>query len=392
MLSECFGRRNVTLVKGENAYLWDKDGTCYIDFLSARSAANLGHSHPEIVAAAARQMAKLIHYTNDFYIDVQSEYAAALEEFMPAGLNRYYFCNSGAETVEAAIKLARGRTGKPGVLSLRHGFHGRTLGALSATFNEAYKAPFRPLIDAVRWVEADIAAIAAEVDSGGVGAVIFEPVQGESGVRPLGDGFIRALRDLCSAKGVLMIADEVQSGFGRCGGRFYCERIGVTPDVLLASKSICGGFQMGILATSPTLDFRPGEHGSTFSGHPVACAAGLAALRVFEREQLGRRSIALETWLGELLGPLWAVDGVKEVRIVGAMVGIEIDTGVIDGGEVVDGCLQNGLLVNFTGGSVVRLMPPLTIEPEVLRQGVGIVLDVFRSPAIRHPASQRTTA
>jgi acetylornithine/succinyldiaminopimelate/putrescine aminotransferase len=382
MLSECFRRRGVTLVKGRNAHVWDEDGKRYIDFLSARSAANLGHNHPDIVAAVTRQMEKLIHYTNDFHIDVQTEYAAALENFMPPGLSRYYFCNSGAETVEAAIKLARARTSKSGILSLKRAFHGRTLGALSATYNEAYKTPFLPLIEGIRSVEADLEAIAREMETTPVGAVIFEPVQGESGVRPLGETFIRSLRDLCDRHSVLLIADEVQSGFGRCGGRFYCERIGVVPDVLLASKSICGGFQMGVVATTPALDFHPGEHGSTFSGHPIACAAGLAALKLFETEKLGQKSIAMESRLAALLSPLSNVDGVEELRIVGAMVGIEIDTDVIDGGGIVDECLRNGLLVNFTGDTVIRLMPPLTIEPDVLEEGVRVLLDVFRSAKI----------
>lgn len=384
MLSGCFKRRDVVLVKGKNALLWDDQGRQYIDFLSARSAANLGHCHPEVVAAATRQMEKLIHYTNDFYIDVQSAYAAALERFMPEGLNRYYFCNSGAETVEAAIKLARARTRKPGLVALTSAFHGRTLGALSATYNEAYKTPFRPLINGIRSVEPKIEAIAAALAGGDVGAVLFEPVQGESGVRPLGVPFINALRDLCREHGALLIADEVQSGFGRCGGHFYCARIGVLPDVLLASKSVAGGFQLGIVATSEALDFLPGEHGSTFSGHPVACAAGLAALTVFEREQLGRKSIEMESILLSLLSPLTSVDGVRDLRVIGAMAGIQIDTERLDGGRIVDECLRHGLLVNFTGENVIRLMPPLTIEPALLQEGVQILRRVVESDAIRH--------
>lgn len=384
MLSGCFKRRDIILVKGKNALLWDDQGRRYIDFLSARSAANLGHCHPEVVTAARQQMEKLIHYTNDFHIDVQLAYAAALERFMPEGLNRYYFCNSGAETVEAAIKLARVRTCKPGIVALTSAFHGRTLGALSATYNEAYKAPFRPLIEGIQSVEPKIEAVAAALASESVGAVLFEPVQGESGVRPIDLSFISALRNLCSEHGALLIADEVQSGFGRCGGHFYCTRIGVRPDVLLASKSVAGGFQLGIVATSEELDFLPGEHGSTFSGHPIACAAGLAALAVFEREQLGQKSIEMESTLRDLLSTLSEVDGVRELRVIGAMAGVEIETERLNGDKIVDECLRHGLLVNFTGKNVIRLMPPLTIEPELLNEGVQILCRVMKFETIRH--------
>jgi acetylornithine/succinyldiaminopimelate/putrescine aminotransferase len=378
MLSTCFKRRDVVMVRASNALLWDREGKRYIDFVSARSTANLGHCHPEIVAAVETQLRKLIHYTNEFHIDVQDEYSRALEAFLPEGLTRHYLCSTGAEAIEAAIKLARARTRKPGVVAFTRAFHGRTLGALSVTYKEAYRAPFQPLIDGMHFVPPSADAVLRVLDAHEVGAILFEPVQGESGVRPLGDDLIRSLRRVATERDVLLVADEVQSGFGRCGGRFYCDRIGVRPDVLLASKSIAGGLPLGIVATRPELDFEPGEHGSTFSGHPIACAAGLAALSVFQRERLDLRSIEMERTVRALLSPFAELPGIRELRVVGAMAGLEIDPEVIDGVRLVDECLAHGLLVNFTGDTVIRLMPPLTIEAELLRQGIEILRSVLK--------------
>jgi acetylornithine/LysW-gamma-L-lysine aminotransferase len=383
MLSTCFKRRDVVMVRAANAELWDRDGKRYIDFVAARSAANLGHRHPEVVAAIEAQLRKLIHYTNEFHLDVQDEYSRALEAFLPEGLTRHYLCSTGAEAVEGAIKLARARTRRPGVIAFTRAFHGRTLGALSVTHKEAYRAPFQPLIEGVHFVPPSLDAVRGALDEHAIGAILFEPVQGESGVRPLGDDLVRALRRLATERDVLLVADEVQSGFGRCGGRFYCERIGVRPDVLLASKSIAGGLPLAFVATRPELDFQPGEHGSTFSGHPVACAAGIAALRVFERERLDLRAIELEGSLRSLLAPLARTPGIRELRVVGAMVGVELDPDVLDGVRVVDECMARGLLVNFTGDTVIRLMPPLTIEAELLAGGIEIFRSVLESHEVR---------
>lgn len=385
MLSSCFSRRDIRMVRAANAFLWDSSGRRYIDLLSARSAANLGHCHPEIVAAIEEQLHKLIHYTNEFHFEVQDEYSRALEQFLPQGLVRHYLCNTGAEAIEAALKLSRARTGKPGFLAFERSFHGRTFGALSVTSKEQYKAPFRPLLEPVLIVPKSIDAVREAIASQPIGAILFEPVQGESGVRPLGDELIRGLRHLATERGVLLVADEVQSGFGRCGGRFYCERIGVHPDVLLSSKSIAGGMPLAFLATRPDLDFKPTEHGSTFSGHPVSCAAGLAALRIFQRERLDLRAVELETRLRDLLSPLAACPGIQEIRVVGAMAGVEFDPTTIDGVRVIEALYARGVLANFTGDTVIRLMPPLTIETDVLSEGVDIVRSTLSSQEVRRP-------
>lgn len=378
MLSNCFRRKKINIVKGKGELLWDSNGNEYIDFLSARSAANIGHCNDHVVEAVKKQVSQLIHYTNDMEMDIQDRYSRALEKFTPNDLNSIYFSNSGAETVEAAIKLARARTGKKNIYCLDGAFHGRTMGALSASYNEDIKRQFTPLVEGISHLAVDeksiLSVIASDPD---IAAVMLEPVQGESGVHPVGIKLLEKIRAATKEKGVLLIFDEIQTGFGRCGGRFYCERINICPDILLASKSIASGFPLGMLATREELDFQPGEHGSTFSGQAVCCAAGLATLEYFESEKLYEKGEEIEAFLESELKPLASKEGIQSIRIIGAMVGIEIDNSVFDGTSIVDQGLEQGIVINFTGGNVIRIMPPLNIRQENLQKGVDILLRIF---------------
>ena len=376
MLSKCFTRKKIILHHAKNDTVWDTNGKSYIDFAGGRSTSNFGHCHPKIVRAIQEQAEKLIHYTNDFYMEIQNQYSDALEKFIPFGLNCFFIANSGAETVEGSLKLARAATGKTRILSLEKGFHGRTFGALSATANANMKKPFFPLVSDISNIENNIDVIENELSKPNTAAIILEPVQGEAGVYPVGDDVIKDIRRISKKFGVLMILDEIQTGFGRCGKKFYCERIEVAPDILLASKSIAGGLPFGIVASSSSLDFKPGEHGGTFSGYPLGCAAALAALEVFEEEKLGERSIEIEKQLKERLSRFKDLKAVKEIRVIGALAGIEFDPQFVNGESFINSCLDKGLLANITK-NVIRLIPPLTIKWENLYRGIDIIYGVL---------------
>ncbi|MEW8977713.1 MAG: acetylornithine transaminase [Symbiobacterium sp.] len=361
-----YARYPIALVRGEGVRCWDADGKEYLDFLGGIAVNVLGHAHPAVVEAIAAQARRLIHCSNLYY----SEPMAALAELLTrsGGLDRVFFCNSGAEANEGAIKLARkyqwrkGRKEKNRIVSLTHSFHGRTLATVTATAKPAIQEGFGPLPEGFDHAEAgDVAALEAAVTEK-TAAVIVEPVQGEGGVMPLSREYLAAARAICDARGALLIFDEVQCGMGRVGTLFAYQAFGVKPDILTLAKGLGGGVPIGAVCATEeaATGFAPGDHGTTFGGNPLACAAALATVKTLLAEDLPARARAMGAYLLSGLKQLQAKhpDLVKEVRGMGLMLGMELTR---PAAPVLAKCHELGLLVNVTANTVIRLLPPYII-------------------------------
>src|SRR5438445_8562109 len=360
-----YARMPVAFVRGAGSRLWDDEGNEYLDFLCGISVTNLGHCHPRVVEAVRSQAARLMHASNLFYTEPALRLAERLAACSLGG--KVYLCNSGAEANEAAIKLAR--KARPGgdVVVVRGAFHGRTYGALSATPQESKQAPFAPLVPGFRAVEPTAEALSAAVD-GRTAAVLLEPIQGETGVNVLAEDALQAARAACDEHGAALIFDEVQCGMGRTGTLWAYEQTGVVPDAITAAKALGGGLPIGALITGERLAdvFSPGDHGSTFAGGPVIATAALAALELTRDEQL--LANVHEQGL-RLAAGLERLPHVLAVRGRGLMIACELD---VPGPEVVRrALLEQRLVVNATGPTTVRLLPPLTITPAEVDEGLA---------------------
>jgi acetylornithine/LysW-gamma-L-lysine aminotransferase len=372
--SGCYQKRPIAIVRGKGAHLWDADGKEYIDCVGGHGVANVGHCHPRVVAAIREQAERLITCPESFYNDRRAELQAELVRIVPPGLERVFLCNSGTEAVEGAIKLARLVTGRAGILAAKNGFHGRTMGALSATWKKEYREPFEPLLSGFAHVPYnDLAAMEEALDED-VAAVILEVVQGEGGVI-VGDGdYLRGVQRLCQERGALFIVDEVQTGFGRTGRMFACEHHGLEPDVLCLAKAIAGGIPMGAVLLGPRVGELPGRvHGATFGGNPLACAAALAAIRVIEDESLPQRAAELGTYF---LSRLRDVDSplIREVRGLGLMVAIELKRRAQ---PYLAALMERRVLALSAGPIVMRFLPPLVISAEDVDAVVERVAEVL---------------
>jgi acetylornithine/N-succinyldiaminopimelate aminotransferase len=356
-LVPAYARMPVEFVRGEGALLWDAEGTEYLDFQTGLAVNSLGHAHPAVIEAIRDQAERLVHVGNLFYSEPSLRLAKRLAESSLGG--KVHFANSGTEANEAALKLARKARQQGTIVSVHRGFHGRTYGSLSATPQESKQAPFAPLVPGFVAVEPTAEAITAAVDER-TAAVILEPVQGESGVYELADDVLRAARDACDAHGAALIFDEVQCGLGRTGTLWAYQHSGVVPDLLTTAKALGGGLPIGALITGERLAdvFAAGDHGSTFAGGPVQCAAGLAVLDVVDDEAFLARVRELGEHLRHAVAEL---PGVGEIRGRGLMIAFEL----VDGGapDMVARALRDERLVlNATGPTTVRLLPPLIID------------------------------
>jgi acetylornithine/N-succinyldiaminopimelate aminotransferase len=364
-----YARLGVEFVRGEGARLWDDEGNEYLDFQTGLAVNSLGHCHPAVVAAIREQAERLIHVGNLFYTEPGLRLAQRLAESSLGG--KVHFANSGTEANEAAIKVARKAKPQGAVVSVHRGFHGRTYGSLSATPQESKQAPFAPLVPGFVAVEPTAAAITAAVDDA-TAAVLLEPVQGESGVYELGEDVLRAAREACDAHGAALIFDEVQCGLGRTGTLWAYQHSGVVPDALTVAKALGGGLPIGALVTGERLAdvFAPGDHGSTFAGGPVQCAAGLAVLDVIDDEALLERVRELGERLRHALADL---PGVVEVRGRGLMLAVELDPAYRPGAAdiVVRALREQRLVLNATGPTTVRLLPPLLIDEAQADDAIG---------------------
>jgi len=368
--SGVYPKRDLEIVRGSGAHVWDADGREYIDCVAGQGVALLGHCNRAVVAAVHTQAERLITCPEVFYNDQRAKALALLVEQAPEGLNRVFLCNSGAEAVEAALKFARLATGRTGFVAAMRGFHGRTFGALSATWESKYRDPFLPLVPGFRHVPFDnLEALSAALDAE-IAAVLLEVVQGEGGVRPCSPGYLAGAREVCDQHGALLILDEVQTGCGRTGRMWACQHHGVVPDLMCIGKGVAGGVPMGaVLFGSRTPDLPQGAHGSTFGGNALAAAAAVATLRYIRDQDLPGRAAQLGEWL---LGRLREIQSprIREVRGMGLMIGIELKEKVKPHLLALQ---DQGVLALPAGPIVLRLLPPLVIEQADLERVVSAI-------------------
>ncbi len=371
--SGVYAKQPLAFVRGKGASLWDSDGNEYLDCSSGHGVANLGHAHPKVAAAIAEQAGTLITLFETFPNDKRAALMAKMTTLVP-GLDRVFFCNSGTESVEAALKFARLSTGRTNVVATMRGFHGRTFGALSATHNKKYRQGVEPLVPGFSHVPYNNIGALEKAVTEEVAAVILEPVQGEGGVYPAEVEYLQAAREICSARGALLIADEVQTGFGRTGKLFAIEHSGVIPDLLCVAKSLAGGLPMGaVLIGAGVKNLTPGVHGSTFGGNPLACAAALAALEVIGTENLPGQVAEKGAYLMEKIRAIQS-PVVREVRGLGLMIGIELKQKVT---PYVKALQERRIIALNAGLTVLRLLPPLVITYEQLDRLAGALDEVL---------------
>jgi acetylornithine aminotransferase len=378
-----YGRLPVTFSHGEGAVLYDTDGRAYLDGVSGIAVTNLGHNHPGVTAAVTEQASRLVHTSNLYHIRLQERVAEMLSE--ATGMDNMFFCNSGAEANEAAIKLARrygDRKGiaHPKIIVLDGAFHGRTIGALSATGNAKIRQGFGPLLEGfVRVPANDLPAIEQLGEPfADVVAVMVEPIQGEGGIKPLAPDYLKSLRDMCTANDWLLIFDEVQTGNGRCGSTYLFEQLAVVPDVLLTAKGLGNGLPIGVCMArgAAAQQLGPGDHGSTYGGNPLCCAAAVAVLTALKEDNLMPQAEILRHHLIESLKQRITDPAlIADIRGRGLMIGIQPSTST---DSIVKRGLERGLLLNIAGGDTIRVLPPLIMSREQageLGSGIANVLN-----------------
>ncbi len=380
---QTYTRQPIVFVRGAGPFLYDADGREYLDLVSGIGVASLGHAHPGLAAAIADQAATLLHTSNLYYHPFQADAAARLSQL--SGLSRVFFCNSGAEAVEACLKFARrywytqGIAGRTGFVALKGAFSGRTMGALSVTYDEHYRTPFEPLLGPVTFVDPlDPGALATAVTER-IAAIIAEPIQGEGGIRPMSREFARAVTDVCRRTGTLLIADEVQSGLGRTGFPFYSAALDLAPDLISVGKALGAGVPIGaaLVADRVARTISPGDHGTTYGGNLLASRAAAFFLQQLTETGLLEHVKTVGAHFERRLRALALQHPVvTEVRGAGLMRGLQLS---MDAAGVVDLARTQGLLVNRTNEKVVRLLPPLTIEAAQIDRAVDILDGVLTS-------------
>lgn len=382
-IANTYARYPILLVRGKGTRVWDLEGEEYLDFVSGLAVCNLGHCHPKVVKAIQDQAEKLIHVSNFYYIEPQIQLASLLCKHSFA--DKVFFCNSGAEANEGAMKLARKYAkekiskDRHEIITMERSFHGRTLATLTATGQEKFHKGYEPLMPGFKYVPfSDIRAVKNAVDSKTC-AVMLEPIQGEGGVNCPSEGYLKALREICDEKGLLLIFDEVQVGMGRTGKLFAYEHDGVEPDMLTLAKSLAGGVPIGALLIKKGIadSFKPGDHASTFGGNPLATAAGVAALTaILEEGMLENCQKMGDYFLSKLEEIRGEFPFVKEVRGKGLILGMELK---IDGSSIVNEMLKKKILINCTMGNVLRFLPPLIVTKEEIDRVVKTLEEVFQN-------------
>jgi len=380
-IMKTYGRYPLVPVRGEGCYLWDADGKRYLDFLAGVAVNNLGHCHPKVVAALQKQAAELIHCSNYYHIPTQIELAELLCNNSFA--DRAFFCNSGAEANEAAIKLARKYSREKfgperyQIITAISSFHGRTMATVSATGQEKVQKFFDPLLHGFVHVPFNDADALRQAVTPATCAIMLEPIQGEGGVVVPDAEYFRQVRQICDDNNLLLIFDEVQVGIGRTGKLFAHEHFGVTPDIMTLAKALAGGAPIGTMLAKEELaeSFGPGTHGSTFGGNPLVTAAGVAAIRTILEEGILNHAEEIGEYLvGELEGLKRKFPVITEVRGIGLMIGAELS---IPGGEIVKKALERGVLLNVTHDSVLRFVPPLIVGKKEVDEMIGILAGIL---------------
>ncbi len=377
-MANVYAKRRVVITRGKGALVWDINGKEYIDCTGSYGVCVVGHSHPKVVGAVEKQAERLISCHGSFYNDVRSELLQKIIQIAPKGLEKAFLSNSGAESVECAIKVARKFSCKPEIIALIGAFHGKTMGALSATWDKKYREPFMPLVPEFKHVPPDDVEKVKEAITKKTAAILVEPIRGEGGIRLFPNGFLSELREICDENEVLLIFDEVQTGFGRTGKVFACEHWGVVPDILCLAKSVAGGLPLGITIAREDVmsSFKVGEHTATFSGNPLVCAAASAAIDILVEERLPERAAKVGKYFKEKLEDLQSKHKiVREVRGLGLMLGVEIRFDVLN---IILKSMDKGILILDAGRNVLRFLPPLVIEKEHIDRVIDILGMVMR--------------
>ncbi len=372
-------KRPIEIVRGKGVYLYDANGKEYIDCIGGNGVCIIGHGHPKLVEAIKKQAEKLIICPTILYNDVRARLYRKLAEITPDPLSKSFLSNSGAESVECAIKLAKRHAGKPEIIAMKRAFHGRTHGALSATWNPAYKKPFEPLVPKFKHVSyGDVEAVKESI-SPETAAIILEPVQGEAGVIIPPPGFLKGLREICDDEKILLIFDEVQTGFGRTGKLFAGHgHWNVVPDIMCLAKAVSGGIPMGVTIAKPEVfdSLKPGEHYSTFGGNPLASAAALASIDIIIGEKLPEKSEKNgKYFLDQLKSRLEGNELIREIRGLGLMIAIELRTKVK---KYILDALKKGVLFLTSGKTTIRMLPPLIIEKSEIDKIINVIEQILK--------------
>ena len=377
-MGNLYQRFPVTIDKGLGAHVWDTKGKEYIDCMGGYGVALVGHRNERVVNAIKSQIEKIITVHSSFYNKTREKFLESLINIAPKNLSQVHLNNSGAEAVEAAIKFARKFTKKTGMIAMNGSYHGKSMGALSLTFNPKYRKDFQPLVEKVTFSSfGDIDALRSKIDVD-TGFVILEPIQGESGIQVAPEGFLQDVRKLCDEKGILLIFDEIQSGLGRTGRMWACEHWNTTPDIMCLAKGIAGGLPMGATLVRPDIlaCIKKGEHSSTFGGNPLSCAAGIAAIQSLTQDGLIENAEKMGKIFRDGLDQLKEKHKIiREIRGKGLMIGIELKYEVKD--ILMDG-IEKGVLLLYSGRNIIRLLPPLVISEEDITK-VLETLDVLLS-------------
>lgn len=375
-----FGKQLI-LTRGAGTELWDAEGKRYLDFIAGIAVNNVGHANPEVVEAICEQAHRSLHLNvfGKVLVPVQADLASRLSKVTPKGMDKIFFTNSGTEAIEGAIKLARRATGKHKIVAFEGAFHGRTCGALSISYRDVYRKPFEPLLPDVTFIPFNDLKAAEEAITDEVGMVILEPIQGEGGVHVPSDNFIPGLRELCTKHGAFLVLDEIQTGFGRTGKFFACEHWNVVPDILTVAKALGGGMPLGgFIARPEVMDLLtdpPLSHMTTFGGHPVSCAAGIASLNIILRDHLVERSDQVGREIrSRLMEMKKRHDVILDARGMGLMIGLEFRDPEITK-IIVNKAQDLGLILSWGvySGGTVRISPPLTISDDEVDEGLSII-------------------
>ena len=353
-----YPKRDIELVRGSGARVWDVSGKEYVDCNAGNAVASVGHCNEKVVAAICEQAKKLMICSGGFYHARRAEALERLLSIVPQNLTKAFLCNSGCEAIEGAIKFSRLTTKRPGIIAAERGFHGRTFGALSATYNPKYRLGFEPLLPEVSHIPFNNVKALKEAVTDKTAAVLLEVIQGEGGIYLADPDFLRAAREICDERGAMLIFDEIQTGFCRTGKFFACQRIGVSPDIMCVAKAIAGGVPMGAIICSDKVVVDIGKHGSTFGGNPLACSAAIAAIDFMLEEDLAEQACEKGDYLYSHLTEM-DLPAVKEIRHAGLMMGIELTE---PSKPYIEKLAQEGVLVLAAGETVIRLLPPLVID------------------------------
>ena len=372
-LANVYQRFPITVVRGKGVKVWDANGREYIDCMGGYGVALVGHCNDKVIRAIKEQAEKLITCHSSLYNDARLAFLQKLISVAPKGLTKAYLCNSGAEAAESAIKIARKYTKKHGIIAMVGSFHGKTIGALSVTYAQKYREAFMPLLEGVKFVPFGDAAKLQEAIDDTIGAIIVEPIQGESGIHIAPDGYLQKMREICDNKGIVLIFDEIQSGLGRTGKLWAGEHWNVAPDIMCLAKGIAGGVPMGAALAKPEMlgSLKLGEHSSTFGGNPLACAAGIAALECIVDDGLVNNASKVGRYFKE--GLLALKDKhkiIREIRGLGLMLAAELRFEVKD--VLFDG-IKEGLLMLYSGKNIIRLLPPLVIDEHSVSNALAIM-------------------